>query len=336
MFSQKNTHLEKEVLKLLRNETNIQLEDFPIMSIAIIEKDTIQYLFFNKGSSVDNIEFYRHYIYEIGEMTQIFTAYLFYHLQLQGMISSNDSLSTHLNVKENPLEYLIVDNLLMNTTGLPNKLIKDVFDEDIEELEINSIQQLVDLYNNSTIKFGSHSFNNYDYSILGYILKNVSGSTYLEKLNEFLPIDSRITSVESLHKKLVAGHNRIGDIVPPMKADILFTANGIKTSIQDLSNYIQFLMVDSTNINYFNFVMEESVENSRFNLVIKHRGWNSVEVNKSDKVLLQQGKTDGFTSFVAIYPRGEKAIVLLTNSSNSTEGLGFFILRMVSNFWKTN
>lgn len=334
--SQPATNLESEIIKLIRYETNMRIEDFPVLSVAAINEQGIEYVSYHYGNPVkNNNETIQNQIFEIGEISQIYSSYLFYHLQQNRILSVSDSITAHLHVKNTSLEKYTLNNLLMNTTGLPEKAPKDIFEynEAAEEKE-KTLEDLIQSYSNTNIKNDIHSFNNTDYALLGRIIEEAHRKNYSTSLNQYLPFSLQFREIHTTAPEFILGHNRIGQAVTSKAKDIYYSANGIICSMKTLTEFIEFLLNDTINEKYFNFVLGDSIENSRFSNVMRHRGWNSVEVSKNKKILLQQGKTEGFISFTAIYPEGKTAVILLTNTSISTEGLGFFILRMVSNYWK--
>lgn len=333
-ISQPATNLASEILKLVRYETNIDLKDFPRLSVAVISENGIEYISYSRGVPLtDPAQAAEHEIFEIGELSQIYTSFLFYHLQKEQKLSTSDAITAYIQPESAFLSETTLDNLLMNTTGLPHKRPKDIFQPGYpSEEQAETLDDLIHHYSRP-LNGSKHSYNNVDYALLGDILGRISGTDYSAAVNRCLPENFRLPEITGDFEP-VMGHNRIGQVVPPKIKDIYYPADGIKCSLMTLTKFIEFLLKDTINEKYLNFVTDESIGNSRFPQLTRHRGWNSAEVSKNTKILLQQGKTEGFTSFTALYPEGKTAVVLLANTSANTEGLGYFILRMVSNYWK--
>ena len=64
-------------------------------------------------------------------------------------------------------------------------------------------------------------------------------------------------------------------------------------------------------------------------------GWHIVRPKKRYyNIISHRGTGVGHQVYVAFIPETQTGIVVLSNSRNSLEGLGFYLLKMVNNNWK--
>jgi CubicO group peptidase (beta-lactamase class C family) len=207
-------------------------------------------------------------IYEIASVSKTYTGILVANAVLEGKINLNDDIRNYLDEPFPNFEYdtnpIKIKHLLSHTSRLPKFLpyeINDLFVDFNEELpfKVYNIQKNYtkkdfneDLHHFEldTIPGTKYSYSNVDTELMAQILENVYQKSYNQLVKEYFGKAVKMTNTQILlskeqEKHLANGYGMTNKLVP--HETILYGADGgIKTTMPDLVNYMQF-QLDSTN-----------------------------------------------------------------------------------------
>lgn len=167
-----------------------------------------------------------------------------------------------------------------------------------------------------TDAIGSFAYSNIGVGLLGYILCKVSGRTYDELLKKYItsPLKMNETAVmldSEQNVRYLNGHASTGKRVPHWDLAIHEGAGGIKSSVSDLSLFVQANLSD-------NHPIASTLQKSHLPISIgnskRYFGWGEDEL--LDKgILWHNGSSAGFNSYLAFNKELRVGVVLLSNYS---------------------
>ncbi|MEL4456483.1 serine hydrolase [Lutimonas vermicola] len=309
----------------------VELEINPSFSIGILLPDgTTEFYgygyFDNNKKQPDSLT-----LYEIGSVTKTFTANL-------ASIYLKDSLKKPLSAFfidiENPkLDSITPYDLLNHIAGVPrlsnqfsphnwlnpfNGYSNEILKEELQDL------------NPDTSNFWSYS--NFGYSILGRTIEKVSGKTYDNLMGGLLHdigMDNTLLSVPTEENQKIAQPTNIGtsnsnwDFTGPSRY-----AGGLVSNTRDLLSYLMYqkqnnpLFISDSLQKPFQTRVPDLGKDKLF----YQEGWFVLKPDSTTKILLHNGGTGGFISFVGYNRNTELGVVVLSNSVNVVDDLGINIL----------
>lgn len=336
LFSQRYS-LQEEIFKLALYNTNTNPQEFPLMQLAIIDGDKIEYVYFDNGEFCNSD---CHFLkFNVGEISKSVISFVLYDLVIQNKINLSDSVLKYINATETEgLSAVTIEDLLMNNTGLPTSFVRKTTDLDLTQSEINanrSLEDIYDLYRANINTEKSHSPNKEDFVLLTEIIRLASGKTYQAYVDSLFEKKNSGNFCFSECQNIVSGYDRMGNQLPTIENGIYNVVDGVYSDLEQMSFFVKYLLNNPEGQKYLEFVLANTSEHLLNAYIANNRGWNSVDVTKKRKILISQGITQGYRTFIGVFPESKKGVILLTNSGNSTEGLGYFVLKMISDNWKT-
>lgn len=260
-------------------------------------------------------------LFEIGSITKVFTSILLLRMEQEKLLSSDDTVGKFVqNAKNDYLNKITLRSLATHTSGLPilatnHNLAKKRSNPYLMYTE----QDLIAFLSNAdyTDSMGSFGYSNIGVGLLGYILCNLSGSTYDELLKKYItnPLKMNETAVmldSEQNSRYLNGHASTGKRVPHWdNISIHEGAGGIKSSIRDLSLFVQANLNDDNPI-------ASTLQKSHLPIWIgnsnRYFGWGEDKLLDKD-ILWHNGGTAGFNSYLAFNKELRVGIVLLSNYS---------------------
>lgn len=243
-------------------------------------------------------------------------------------------------------QMMVLCDLATHSAGLPTTPFADIFDptntfstysmdslnRDVSELPPN--QAFGYQYNYSMLGMG----------LLGEAMGIKMGKDYEKLLKERIltPLSMTHTFTTPTVKQatlFLNGHNAKGKSVNHRNYNALTPAAGIRSNVPDLLKFIDANLTTQTK---FNIALSETHiprlftdHNSRDYMV--GWGWISKPINdKSTKRLYWHcGEQGGFATFMGFNKESKIGVVILSNSANRTDDMGFKILEYLENVPKT-
>jgi len=207
-------------------------------------------------------------IYEIASVSKTFTGVLVANAVLEGKINLEDDIRMYLKDEFKNFEYnkqpIRIKHLLTHTSEMKkflpesiNELFAD-FNEDLPfkvyeiQKKYNKKDFISDLHkiNIDTIPGVRYGYSNVDTEIMAQILENVYDKSFNDVLIDYFKLNVNMPNTQiDLQKNkehyLANGYGMTGKLVP--HEAVLYGADGgVKTTIPDLVNYMEF-QLDNTN-----------------------------------------------------------------------------------------
>ena len=276
-------------------------------------------------------------IFEIGSITKTFTATLLAYYVNEGKVKLNDPVTKYLpdSVAANPaLKTVTLQSLSNHTSGLarmPGNL--DFAGADALNPYKNYNKQQLFSYLKSC-KLNSAPGERYDYSnlgvgLLGTILSQISGKAFDQMVAELickpLMLQSTVQHLsEAKRVNLTAVYNTSGSVTPAWDFDVLAPCGALHSSVNDLLIYARANMNSGADKLGKAFALTHQITFSKdLKLGL---AWHIIVVDGVE-YYFHNGGTYGSSSFLAFNTQKNLAVVILSNSAESTDAIGTDILK---------
>ena len=179
-------------------------------------------------------------------------------------------------------------------------------------------------------------------ALLGNIIADLTGQTYGEVLDKtilrpLLMEDTRLELSKQQLSRLAPGHNRKGQVIEHWEYKGMAPAGGLKSSGADMVKFLQ------ANLTTDNLALREAFEQAQQSRLETHQrkldrptwigyGWFVSTLSEATNlpVVWHNGGTGGFRAFIGFTKDSQTGVVLLSNSANSLDEMGFEILELLN------
>lgn len=275
-------------------------------------------------------------IYEIGSITKTFTSVLLARAVLEKKVKLDDDIRKYLKgnypnlaYEGKPIQLIHLANLTsrlpdnlpdhpdalknMNADSVPYAILKihegysrTNFLEDLHKVKLDTVPGLDPRHSNAAGQ------------LMGYILENIYQKPYEELVKEYItkPLKMDHTFVDVPADKiqlLVKGYNEKGLVMPYIVKDAQ-AAGGLKSSIADMTRYMQFHLDEkdpAVKITHQIAWGDVNVFSIGLNWFINKTGDGKLNIR-------DDGTTFGFTTCFLFYPELKFGVVLMTNVCSPT------------------
>lgn len=345
-FSQySNEQLLREINKIIYYDAAISYDDVPGFIVGVIVGDSTYVFDFGFQDKKSQKEIKHNTIFELGGITKVFMANLVQVLVDEGRLSYDDDLNDYLKPHQKNEHYpLKIKDILTHTTGLP-RLPHGI---GRKEKDANnpyahySKKDLFEFYTNyrSVEKDNNYQYSHVSFALLEVAIENMFKQTiedvFIEKL--FKPLgmnDTRLDLNAEQSNRLSRGFNIIGNESKPWSFGSFKASVGMKSTIDDLLDFTKIQMDLNENKKFTN--LKETHIPSENTALDKNTyialGWHVIK-KKHCNVVAHSGSTAGHRAFVGLVDETKTGVIILSNSENGLNSLGFHILRMLNNNWK--
>lgn len=317
----------------------VELEETPGIAVAIYENGKTTYLTFGLANIETKEAVTSKTLFEIGSITKTFTCTALANAVVKNEMSLGDNAQNYLpaNVilpQKNGKQITLL-HLASAHSGLP-RMPGNFSPADPRNPYVDYTEK--ELFNYlSNVELNADPGAQYEYSnlgmgLLGYIIAKKRGVPYSKVIKEtiLLPLDMKQTFIsgERIEKLLAAGYTDKSKMSAWTWSDqsVLTGAGGIVSNVEDMIKYLvaQFNTSDPVLKKTFELARQERAAAGNLTYQIG-LGWHLAD----HKYVWHNGGTGGFRSFTGFDPEGKRAIVVLTNSTNGADDLGFHWLNNV-------
>jgi len=334
--------LEKEINKILKYDIHVDYEKVPGFVLGVmIEDSTYVFSFGTKEKGTTDTPD-GNTIFEIGDVTKVFTASLLHQCVKEGQVQYDAVIDQYLpahqkNVNTNKTTIL---DLVTHTSGLP----KMPYGFGLKEEAANNpyasytTKDLISFYKefafpNKVEK--EYLFSNVNFAILGELLEKKYGQSYEQLLVEKLlqPIgmkDTRISLSANQLTQAAQGYSLAGRAVNPWEYQSFESSVGLKSSVNDL---LKFMHAQVNNQQFGE--LHQSLYRTDID---KHthiaKGWHVLKNKRFYDLIAHAGTTSGHRAFMGFVKESKTGVVVLSNSKMGMNGFGYLVLKMVNHHWK--
>lgn len=303
---------------------------------------------FHFGELTDGTKPNNKTLYEIGSISKTYVGLLLSQAVADGKLNLESDIRVYLpdGIKYENLKFkdspITLRNLATHTSGLPVNLHCNNLDYPEKLNCIKSYSREVFFNKLLKVKLIDDSGINYNYSnagirLIGYILEDVYSDTYTNLLKRHVFSKSGEQSTfyrldENLKLGMTLGKNSNGEIMP-IVSEFYASDGALKSNTTSMLKYIKMYLES-----------EEAVVKKSLSLLTEKNNrlgrayvWNTFEYNTTNQMFYHSGGTFGFSSWIALYPKKNIGIFLVTNvsTSNAQEKLNQLSNRIIDRIKKT-
>lgn len=277
-------------------------------------------------------------LFEIGSISKVFTALALTQMAERKELRLDDPISKFLpqsvKVPTRKGKTISLLSLATHTSGLP-RLPDNLDPKDVNNPYADyTIDQLYAFLSNYQLKrdIGTqYEYSNLGAGLLGHILSLKAGMSYetLIKSQIAQPLQMNDTSIQLTPKqqtRFAKGHNSLGKPVPHWDIPTLAGAGALRSTTNDLLKFLAAnLQLTSTPLNATlqkTHVIQHSTETPEVKIAI---GWHVLNRNGTE-IIMHDGGTGGFRSFIGFVKQKRLGVVVLANSENDINDIGLHLL----------
>lgn len=264
-----------------------------------------------------------HSIFQIGSVTKQFTSAIILKLQQENKLNVQDHLSKYFPHYPNG-DSITLQQLLTHTSGVYS------YTEDRRFMmnhvsEPASREKMMALFRDKPLDFSpgtSWHYSNSGYSLLGYIIEEVTGKPYTQVVREYIfkPLKMEHSGFDFTNlsaKEKATGYFVLNDnntvASPIVDSTVSFSAGAIYSTTEDLYRWHQALEK--------NTILTKEQQESAYTPVRNHYGYGwEIDSFQGKRRVSHSGGIHGFTSNFSRLPQDDVCIILLSNSSSIVLG----------------
>lgn len=303
--------------------------------VGIVDENDVEYYYYGETAKDEN-PIDENTIFEIGSVTKVFTTLILADMVEKGEVNLNDPIDKFLpegvsTPSKNGRTITLFD-LATHSSGLPrmpdNFPISDMneqFQYDREEM-YDSLSK-VEL----SREIGSeYEYSNFGVSLLGHILSLQAGQSYEELLQErvldkFGLESTCVKQCDELRDRFAKPHLFGFPANELNLSDDMSGAGEIRSSGKDMLTFLSYAMGLKDSDLRSSFELTQKVNRQIDDKLSIGLAWHMLQ--KEDRTIIwHNGATNGFTSFVGFDPESNQGVVVLTNSLNTVDDIGVWLL----------
>jgi len=258
-------------------------------------------------------------VFEIGSVTKQFTAACILLLQQQGKLSVEDRIASHLKHIPAAWTNITIRHLLTHTSGIKSYTGLDGF----EWRRHLTQDQFIKTLGEQTLESApgdSWKYSNSGFSLLGYVVENVSGTNYWQFLHDQIlqPLGMYATTDRNpgvLITNRAAGYAQTNHVYINRDYDLtdVFSAGALVSTIGDLTRWnasldsTGLLTAESKSLMWTPQPLNDG-KPTKYGF-----GW-FVETVDGSRVNGHGGATSGFSASIQRFPDDKLTVILLTNT----------------------
>lgn len=264
-------------------------------------------------------------VYEIGSISKVFTSLLLSDLIEQKKLKLEQTVGSmvpDLEVATSDIKRITLFELSTHASGLPR--MPDNYSAESTDpfADYDELRLLSFLSNYETDKLTKqYEYSNLGAGLLGYLAAKKNDLSYPQA------IEQRITKPLGLDSTYVPTVGQSDDNLAPPHSDSVVTDNwyfdalagagAIRSNVDDMLRFIKAnLHPAETSISG---VLERALTSQSITKQAMGLGWHIDTLNEDETYVWHNGGTGGYASMLAIFPKRNSGIVILTNSTEFQE-----------------
>lgn len=306
--------------------------------VAVLEKGKPARIQTSGVSGLADVPLDGNTVFEIGSITKAFTGALLADMVMRGEVKLEDPIAKFLpkSVKvpsRNGKQITLLD-LATQSSGLP-RLPNNMRPADFQNPYADySVQQLYDFltsYQLTRDPGAQYEYSNLGVGLLGHVLSLRGGKSYEDLLTEriLIPLgmnDTRITLTPSMKSHMAQGFDALGTPVRSWDLPTLAGAGALKSTANDMLKFLA-ANLDSSSTSIGRVLASAKLPRHDADRPGNSigLGWHIVDVYGT-RATWHNGGTGGFRTFIAMDDSRHRGVIVLTNSANTPDDIGFHVL----------
>ena len=328
---------DKQIADVLRERVEIGKTNQSIVVAMIDEKGTrfVSYGKTDNNAAAKSSD--ENTVFEIGSATKVFTGTLLAEAVRRGEVKLDDPISKYLpKTVKTPTrggkEITLLD-LATQSSGLP-RLPDNFAPKDTQNPYADyTIEQMYDFllkYELPRDIGASYEYSNFGVGLLGHILSLRAKMSYedLVKTRILKPLemyDTTVTLSPALKARTAQGFDENGAAASLWDMPTLTGAGGLRSTAKDLAKFVRAnLNLTKTDLADAFAAARKPQREAGANMKIG-LNWH-ILAGSTGEIVWHNGGTGGFHSFIGFAPTQTRGIVVLTNSTESIDDIGFNFL----------
>jgi CubicO group peptidase (beta-lactamase class C family) len=339
VFSQDFHPNETDIKQILENRVD-RRKSSPGIVVGIIDKDGPKIYSHGKFDADSTNLVTGDTVFEIGSISKAFTGMLLAQAIQSGDVDLDDRAAKYLpasvKLPSRDGKEITLRHLTTHTSGLP-RLPGNLTPQDSEnpyaDYTVDQLYAYLSKCKLNSIPGEEYAYSNLGAGLLGHILALRAGTNYeaLVRRDICEPLgmsDTRISLTTEMNARLAPGHNPKGKRVKNWDIPTLAGAGALRSTANDM------LKLLAANIGLSNTNLLPALEKSH---VSRHDaggprmeigfGWH-IKLDWGARYIWHNGGTGGYHSFAGFDKKQQRGVVVLANSENDTDDIGFNVLRL--------
>ena len=302
--------------------------------VGIIDKNGIDYYCYGDTAKDEN-PIDENTIFEIGSITKVFTTLILADMVEKGEVNLNDPIDKFLpeeicTLSKNGKTITLFD-LATHSSGLPK--MPDNFPINDDEYFQYDKEKMYDFLSKVELsrEIGSeYEYSNFGICLLGHILSLKVDQSYEELLKERVldKLGLKSTCVkqcDTLRDRFAKPHAMGLPVNELNLSDAMAGGGGIRSSGKNMLTFLSYAMGLKDSDLRSSFELTQKVNRQIDDKTSIGLAWHMLQ--KEDRIIIwHNGATNGFASFVGFDPESNQGVVVLTNSMNTIDDIGIWLL----------
>ena len=308
----------------------------PAISIAYITGDDVTHFHYGQTQLEGDRAVDENTVYEIGSISKVFTTILLADEVVNGRMNLDDPIAKYLpktlTVPNRGDKEITLKDLATHTSGLPRMPGNFTPADAKNPFADYTLEQLYAFLSDYTLPRdigAQYEYSNLGMGLLGHILELHTNTTYedlvIERIAKPLGMNhTRITLTDAMTANLAIGHDDQMQITSNWYFLNLAGAGAIRSTTSDMLKFLKANMTeDNTDLNKamkLSHALAYTSDDQTFNIGL---GWHYAN---NDSIVWHNGGTGGYRTFTGFLMDSDEAVVVMTNSTFSTDALGLKLL----------
>lgn len=277
-------------------------------------------------------------VFEIGSVTKVFTSLVLADMVERGELALDDPVAKYLpesvKVPSRDGKQITLLHLATHTSGLPRlpgNLAPSNPGNPYADYSVEQMYEFLSAHDLTRQVGGSAEYSNLGVGLLGHVLARKAGMDY-EKLVQARitgPLEMRDTVIQltpEQRARLAGGHDRQLRPVPNWDFPTLAGAGALRSTANDMLKFV------AANLGLTESKLSPAMESTHR---ARHEyggpkaqiglGW-ILRKERDGEILWHNGETGGYHSFIGMDKKKRTGVVVLSNSSNSIDDIGFHLI----------
>jgi len=303
-------------------------------ALCFIDQGEPQFFFYGKKSIKSEEPLLEETVFEIGSITQVFTTLALADKVAKGEMLLKDPIEKYLpkvKVPEFKGKKISVGHLATHSSGLPKfptNFNPQNINNPYSDYTLDLLYHFLSLHVLTRAPGTALEYSHIGMGLLGHILSLQSDISYEALLTTLIekPLGMSHTSISrsKVAPNLASGHHK-AIVVDPWDNPVLTGATSLLSNIKDMS---QFLLANLEKIDSPLNTLLQTCHKKRYRTghLITGLGWILLN-SPTSELIIQNGSTGGFRSFIGFDHKAQKGVVILSNSREEwTDELGKHLL----------
>jgi CubicO group peptidase (beta-lactamase class C family) len=277
-------------------------------------------------------------VFEIGSVSKVFTASILSDMIARGDVHLDDPVATFLpgsvKVPSRDGKEITLLDLTTQSSGLPrmpgNFAPKDQ-DNPYADYTVRNLYDFLSTYTLPRDPGAQYEYSNLGVGLLGHALALRAGTSYEQLMTSRIADrlqmgDTRITLTAGMRARLAPGHDDQGQPAANWDLPTFAGAGAIRSTVNDMLRFAA-ANLDSTSLPLGAELAatHRSLRPTTIPGTTIGMNWH-ITTRDGLAITWHNGQTGGYHSFLGLDLAGHRAVVILENSSNNIDDIGFHLL----------